>query len=108
MEMRNVKMLTGKKILVTGATGNIARPVAERLAGENEVWCAARFRDPVARSEVEALGIVGCSWDLASGDNSALPDDFTHVIHAAALMITDDDHEAAIRVNAENTGLLMQ
>jgi nucleoside-diphosphate-sugar epimerase len=101
-------MLTDKRILITGATGNIARPIAERLVTENEVWCAARFTDPALRAEVEDLGMVVCPWDLASGDNAALPDDFTHVIHAAALIITGDDHESAVQVNAEGTGLLMQ
>jgi NAD(P)-dependent dehydrogenase (short-subunit alcohol dehydrogenase family) len=32
-------MLSGKKVLVTGATGQIGRPIAERLAAENEL-CA--------------------------------------------------------------------
>lgn len=100
-------MLTDKKILITGATGQIARPAAELLAKENEVWCAARFTDPKLRSEMEALGITPVTWDLASGDNSALPTDFTHVLHSAALMITRDDHERGIQVNAEGAGLLM-
>jgi UDP-glucuronate 4-epimerase len=100
-------MLSDKKVLITGATGQIARPVAELLVNDNEVWCAARFTQPDARREVEALGIKTIQWDLASHDNSALPTDFTHVLHSAALMVTDD-HEEAVRVNAEGAGLLMQ
>ena len=99
-------MLSDKKVLVTGATGQIARPIAERLAQKNEVWCAARFSDPSLKQELERLGIRTVQWDLAAHDNSNLPADFTHVMHAAAFMLTED-HEAAIKINAEGTGLLM-
>jgi nucleoside-diphosphate-sugar epimerase len=100
-------MLSDKKILVTGATGQIARPIAERLAADNEVWCAARFTHPDRKRELEELGIVTCPWTLGSGDFSTLPSDFTHVLHSAALMITPD-HDEGVRVNAEGTGMLMQ
>jgi UDP-glucuronate 4-epimerase len=99
-------MLSDKKVLVTGATGQVARPIAERLAQDNEVWCAARFTDPSLKGELERLGIKTVQWDLAAQDNSNLPADFTHVLHSAAFMLTED-HEAAIKVNAEGTGLLM-
>jgi UDP-glucuronate 4-epimerase len=99
-------MLRDKKILVTGATGQVARPIAERLVTDNEVWCAARFSDPTVKRELEQAGITTVLWDLAAHDNAGLPQDFTHVLHAAAFMLTDD-HEAAIKVNAEGTGLLM-
>jgi nucleoside-diphosphate-sugar epimerase len=100
-------MLSDKKVLVTGATGQIARPIAEALARDNEVWCAARFTHPERKAELESLGILTCPWTLGSGDFSALPDDFTHVVHAAALM-TATEHDEAVRVNAEGTGMLMQ
>jgi UDP-glucuronate 4-epimerase len=100
-------MLSGKKILVTGATGQIGRPIAERLASDNEVWCAARFSNPAAKEELEALGITTAPWTLGSDDFSALPSDFTHVVHAAFVM-TEPEHDVAIRANAEGTGLLMQ
>ncbi len=44
-------MLASEKILVTGATGKIAFPIARALARDNEVWGAARLRDPKARDE---------------------------------------------------------
>jgi len=100
-------MISDKKVLVTGATGQIARPIAERLAEDNEVWCAARFSRPEAAAELEALGIVPCRWDLGSDDFSMLPTDFTHVVHAAALMAAEE-HDEAVRVNAEGAGMLMQ
>lgn len=46
-------MLSDRKILVTGATGQIGRPIAEKLVADNRVWCAARFSDPVLRRELE-------------------------------------------------------
>ncbi|MFF3123671.1 hypothetical protein ACFVRD_15170 [Streptomyces sp. NPDC057908] len=48
--------MNGKKILVTGDTGQVARPVAEALAGDNEVWCLGRFGDPAARRALEDAG----------------------------------------------------
>ncbi|MER5850831.1 hypothetical protein ABT126_28345 [Streptomyces sp. NPDC002012] len=46
----------GKKILVTGGTGQVARPVAEAFARDNEVWCLGRFGDPAARRALEDAG----------------------------------------------------
>ena len=100
-------MLSDKKVLVTGATGQIGRPIAERLAGDNEVWCSARFSDPALRKDLEDLGIKTVAWSLDSADLSVLPDDFTHVVHSGYVII-EPDHDVAVRVNAESTGLLMQ
>lgn len=100
-------MLSDKKVLITGATGQIGRPIAERLVADNEVWCAARFSDPARRKELEDLGIKTCTWDLSSNDFSLVPRDFTNVLHAAYL-IAEARHDVAVRVNAESTGLLMQ
>lgn len=100
-------MLHDKKILVTGATGQIGWPIAERLASDNEVWCAARFTNPLAKEKIEGLGIRTVPWTLGDEDFSAIPSDFTHVVHAAAVM-TEPSHDEAIRANAEGTGLLMQ
>ena len=100
-------MLSDKKVLVTGATGQIGRPIAERLVADNEVWCAARFSDPALRTELEELGIKTCAWDLSSNDFSEIPQDFTNVLHAA-YVIAEAQHDVAVRVNAESTGLLMQ
>ncbi len=101
-------MLQGQKILVTGATGQVARPIAESLAADNEVWCFARFSDPQARSDLEALGITTRVWSLGEEGLSDLPDDFDYVVHAAAAIFeVANDYDDAIRVNAEGTGLLM-
>jgi nucleoside-diphosphate-sugar epimerase len=118
-------MISGEKILVTGVTGGVARPIAEYLARNNEVWGAARFLppdDPVRegreirivgltpREEIEAAGIRTCAVDLGSGDLSALPDDFTYVIHGAFARVPNrpDQFELAYRANADGPGFLWQ
>lgn len=101
-------MIQNKKILVTGATGQVAGPIAQDLAKRNEVWCASRFSDPVARKAIESFGIKTHKWTLGSDDFHGLPDDFNYVIHAACdILDLGTDYEAAIRTNAEGTGLLM-
>jgi nucleoside-diphosphate-sugar epimerase len=95
-----------RKILVTGATGQIAGPIAENIAKENEVWVAARFSSAQRKAELEAIGIKTCVWDMDSGDCSMLPDDFTHVVHSA--LHVSPDYDESITNNAEASALLMQ
>lgn len=99
-------MLSDKKILVTGATGQVGQPIALRLAGDNEVWCPARFSAPDVRERLEASGITTCTWNLESPEFDRIPDDFTHVIHSAVIMT--DGHEDAVRLNVESTATLMR
>jgi UDP-glucuronate 4-epimerase len=49
-------MLEDRKILVTGATGQIAGPIAENFAKDNAVWCAARFSDPKRKDGTRGNG----------------------------------------------------
>ncbi len=100
-------MLSGKKILVTGPAGQIAFPLAEYLARENEVWGVARFTVEGSRERVEAAGVKAVTADLTAGDFSALPTDFEYVLHLAADQSPGYDYDSAIRGNAEATGLLM-
>jgi nucleoside-diphosphate-sugar epimerase len=102
-------MLKNKKILVTGATGQVARPISEFLAKDNEVWCAARFTDPKLRKELENLGIKTATWSLGSDDLTALPKDFNYVVHSAVHVTAPaDDFDSVMSTNAEGTGLLME
>ena len=101
-------MLRDRKILVTGPAGQIAFPLARALAKHNEVWGIARFGDPRKRAAVEAAGIVACPCDLASGSFAGIPDDFDHLLHLAAFQGPGEDYDAALRVNAEATGLVLQ
>lgn len=102
--------MKGQKILITGATGQVARPVAEALAAENEVWCLGRFGTPGAEQELRERSITTWRWDMddASGDPlRGLPDDFTHVLHSAVRRGEDGDFNAAAEVNAVAAGRLM-
>ena len=76
-------MLKGEKILVTGATGKIAFPIARALAERNEVWGAARLGKPTDREKLMSVGIRPLQLDMASCDLSNVPRDFTYVFHAA-------------------------
>jgi nucleoside-diphosphate-sugar epimerase len=98
-------VLTGEKILITGPAGRIAYGMAKKLAPDNEVWGIARFSNPSAQAEVEALGVTTRSVDLADPDFGALPSDFTYLLHVAADF--GEDYEQGLRVNAEGTGLLL-
>jgi nucleoside-diphosphate-sugar epimerase len=98
---------TGEKILITGPAGQIAFPLARSLAADNEVWGIARFGDPEKRRKVEDLGVTTRRCDLATGDFSEVPDDFTYVVHLAAYQEPGLDYDQAIRQNAEATGLLL-
>jgi nucleoside-diphosphate-sugar epimerase len=101
-------MIKDKKILVTGPTGGVARPIALELARANQVWGAARFTDPALRAELEAAGVRTFTWSLGQDDFTGLPDDFDYVIHSACnIFPVMHDYEGAVRTNAEGTGLLI-
>ena len=66
-------MLDGEKFLITGATGKIAFPIARALAERNEVWGAARLRNPGDRDKLTAAGINPVALDMSTGDFSRDP-----------------------------------
>jgi nucleoside-diphosphate-sugar epimerase len=98
--------LRGKRILVTGPTGQWARPTTLALAEENHVIGIARFSDAAARTQLEAAGVECIAVDLASGDFSAVPSDVDVVLNLAVAKTRSFDHDLA--ANAESVGLLMQ
>ena len=99
-------MLDGEKILITGATGKIAFPIARALAPHNDVWGAARLRDPADREKLAAAGIRPVALDLSTGDFSSLPDDFTYVFHAA-VDPGQGSWTQCVETNAHNSGELL-
>jgi nucleoside-diphosphate-sugar epimerase len=126
-------LITDEKILITGITGSVAQPIARFLAERNEVWGVARFADspdgnaveyvpttttttggagaeddPLSRASLEAAGITTRAIDLGSGDFSALPEDFTYVLHLAWMRADLAQLEQAMRTNVEGPGLLLQ
>jgi UDP-glucuronate 4-epimerase len=99
-------MLDAEKVLVTGATGKIAFPIARALAQRNEVWGAARLRDPADRIRLQAGGITPVALDMSIGDFSMLPDDFTYVFHAA-VDTGVNGWPRCLETNAQNSGELL-
>ena len=99
-------MLDNEKILLTGATGKIAFPIARELAQANEVWGVARLRNPGDRDRLSSAGIRPVALDCATGDFSSLPDDFSYVFHAAVDPGLEDWGQC-VRTNAHNSGELL-
>jgi UDP-glucuronate 4-epimerase len=99
-------MLDSEKILITGATGKIAFPIARALAQRNEVWGAARLREQSDRDRLAGAGITPIALDMSTADFSALPDDFTYVFHAA-VDVGAGDWERCVETNAQNSGELL-
>lgn len=105
--MTSANRYTGRKILITGASGQVARPVAEALAKDNEVWAIGRFGSPGIEEQLQAKGIRTWRWTMGSGNLAGLPQDFTHVLHAAVDRGDDGDFNRAIEVNSAGIGQLM-
>jgi UDP-glucuronate 4-epimerase len=101
-----VQLLDGEKILITGATGKIAFPIARALATRNEVWGVARLRHPAGHAKLVSAGIRPFPLDVGTGDFSSLPDDFTYVFHAA-VDTGADDWNRCVQTNAHNSGELL-
>jgi nucleoside-diphosphate-sugar epimerase len=99
--------LEDQKILITGPAGQIAFPLAARLAKNNDVWGIARFSDPVSRERCEKVGVTTRTVDLAAPDWADLPDDFDYLLHLAAVIVPGHDYDASLLVNAEGTGRVM-
>lgn len=99
-------MLDGEKVLITGATGKIAFPIARVLAEGNEVWGAARLRNAADRAKLTAAGITPFTLDMNDPDFSQLPEDFSYVFHAA-VDPGADDWTRCVTTNAHNSGALL-
>jgi nucleoside-diphosphate-sugar epimerase len=97
--------LRDARILVTGATGQVALPVAIALAAHNDVVAVARFKDEAKRARLEAAGVTCISVDLARGDVDAVPADVDYVCNFA--VVKSNRWDVDIAGNAEAAGLLM-
>ena len=98
--------LTGRTIVVTGATGQVAEPLAIALAEENEVIAGARFRDAAARERLEAAGVRCVPIDLLSGEVGDLPADADYVVNFAVAKA--NDWEKDLRANSGGLAYLME
>jgi len=98
--------LLGQTIVVTGVTGQVARPLAQALARENRVVGAARFTDTAARAELEAAGVECVPIDLVTGDVAGLPEDADYVLNFAVAKTNDWDRDLA--ANSGGLAYLME
>jgi UDP-glucuronate 4-epimerase len=99
-------VLEGQKILITGATGKIAFPIARSLAKRNEVWGAARFTKPGDREKLATAGIEPLQLDMSRCELDAVPDDFNYVFHAA-VDVGVSGWRRCVQTNADHSGKLL-
>ena len=99
-------MLQGEKVLVAGATGQVALPLTLALAGHNEVWAAARFSDHATRRTLESAGVTCVAVDLVDGDLNGVPSDFGYVLNFSVMKT--NDWERDLDGNAGGVAALMQ
>lgn len=97
--------LTQKRILITGATSSVAKPIVAALAKNNTVFAAARYKKEQDKSAVEAVGALPVTLDLAKPDFAALPQDIDYVLNFA--VAKSGRWQVDIPVNAEGIGKLM-
>ncbi|MGI9295380.1 MAG: NAD-dependent epimerase/dehydratase family protein [Pseudomonadales bacterium] len=97
--------LNGKKILITGPSGQVALPVVEQLAQHNDVYAIARFSNPDDQQRIGALGATTQQIDLASDSLADLPNDFDYVLNFA--IVKSGDFTYDLQANAEGVGRLM-
>lgn len=93
------------RVLITGATGQVALPVAIALAADNDVIALARFRDGEKRARLEAAGVTCVSVDLARDALDGVPHDVDYVCNFA--VVKSNRWDVDLAGNAEAAGLLM-
>jgi UDP-glucuronate 4-epimerase len=98
--------LAGSTIVITGVTGQVARPLAVALARDNEVFGGARFTDQGARDELEKAGVHCVPIDLLAGDVSGLPADADYVLNFA--VAKTNDWETDLAANCGGLAYLME
>src|ERR1700730_10965944 len=100
-EEKEMAELSGRRVLITGASGLVAFPVAVALAKTNEVYAVARFSNPEQKRLLEAAGARTLSFDLAEHDLSPLRRSCDVVIHYGLLPPNNKKH---YEVNARAEG----
>jgi len=99
-------MRPGSSVLVTGATGQVAFPVALALAAEHRVTAIARFRDAAKRRALEAAGVTCIEVDLARPDLASVPREVDHLANFA--VVKSGRWDLDLNTNAEALGVLVE
>jgi nucleoside-diphosphate-sugar epimerase len=102
-------VITDARVLVTGASGRVAFPIARELAAHgNEVTGAARFSNPADRDKLAAAGVSPLQFELGRDDAGTLPD-VDYIFHAgAALNVPASEWRRQFEVNVQATGRLLR
>ena len=96
----------GKKILITGATGLVARPLVQEYAKTTTVYAMARYGRAEDRRAIEESGAIPIAADLSDERTlSAVPGDVDYVINCAVARTGKFDVD--FRANADGVGFLM-
>ena len=97
------------RVLVTGATGRVAFPIARELAHRHEVFGLARCSKPGDEARLRDAGIEPIVADVSTVDLATLPPGLTHVFHAAAALGDEArrDWQQTFAVNADTSGRLV-
>ena len=87
--------IEGKRILITGATGQFAKPLVAAYAGKAQVFAAARYAKDEDRAEIAAMGATPVRIDLSDPASlSAIPE-VEYVVNAAVAKTGDFDRDLA-------------
>jgi nucleoside-diphosphate-sugar epimerase len=97
--------LSGKRILITGATGFVAQPIVAALAKNNEVFAGARYKKPEDKNTVTQLGATPVYLDLGAEEWHDLPEEIDYVLNLA--VAKSGKWHIDLPVNAESLGRLM-
>ena len=103
--MNKTVELSGKRILITGATGFVAEPIVKALAADNQVFAGARYKKAEDRQKIEASGAQPVMLDLAADDWPQLPQQVDYVLNLA--VAKSGKWHIDLPVNAESLGRLM-
>lgn len=98
--------LTGKRLLITGPTGQVARPVVAAYAKRAEVFALARFRREEDAAAMRALGAVPIAADFAEPASlRQVPANIDYILNFA--VAKSGRWGLDLQANAEGIGELM-
>lgn len=97
--------MKNSRIVITGATGQVGKPVALALAADNEVTAIARFSNKAQRDALEAGGVRCVAVDFSKGDFAAAPANVDYVLHFAVAKTQSFNDDFA--ANVEGLGFMM-